>query len=150
MKAEETRQRLMFELKAQFDGTSSTSDTPDEPVVTFPSPNFEKPKMFMPKEAGRLEMTNDFNVHGIGFAEKSITQNPQNSINNEEIEIYNMQDLIATNPVNMKTITYDENVVKKQMGLVKKRDWQDILFEDIDWFKQIDLVAGIKKIFGRK
>lgn len=149
MKTEETRKKIMFELQAQFQETGSSSvssHAPDDPVVSFPSPTFEKPKMFMPKDSGRLEMTADFNIHGIGFADE---KNNVKSKDIENIEIYNMQDLIATNPVNMKTITYDENAVRAQLGLVKRKDWQDILFEDVDWFKKIDLKASFKKLLGR-
>ena len=59
-----------------------------------------------------------------------------------------MKELINSNPETMSTFTYDEKVMKKQLALVKKKEWQDILFEDIDWFMQIDITSPIKKFFG--
>ena len=59
-----------------------------------------------------------------------------------------MQALISTNPEGMQTLAYDEKVVKKQLALVKRKEWQDILFSDVDWFMQIDLTSGIKKLFN--
>ena len=58
-----------------------------------------------------------------------------------------MKELINANSENMRTISYDEKVVKTQLALVKKKEWQDILFEDVDWFKKIDLTSGIKRLF---
>ena len=159
MKAEDIRHRLIFELQAQFSETGLNNDAssgPEEPVITFPSPTFEKPQMFMPKETGRLELETDYNIKGIGFADNSNSnQNPNpNSIpsktNNKNMEIYSMKELIEANPANMQTIIYDENVAKKQLGLIKKVDWQDILFQDVDWFKPINVFSGIKKFFGKQ
>ena len=166
MNAEKTRKRLKTELEAQFlnDNFNMSNEkkdaqvkssvntvfsfAPNEPVVTFSSPNFEKPKMFMPKAIAEHEASSSITsktVKGIGFSNKiESTKNVTKSMD----EIYDMQALISTNPEGMQTLAYDEKVVKKQLALVKKKEWQDILFSDVDWFMQIDLTSGIKKLFN--
>ena len=152
MKAEETRRRLISELETQFskaDVNFTAFKTPDDPATNFPSPSFDKPKMFMPKTSGRLEMITTSEipaVNGIGFKNSKST----NKIKlNENQEIYSMKELINMQPENMKTLSYDEKIVKTQLALVKKKEWQDILFEDIDWFKKVDVVSGIKNLFRK-
>lgn len=146
MKAKETRFRLMTELQAQFSKTDATLLTTSKKDIE--APTLDKPKMFIPKTSGRLEMVTDTlstPVKGIGF--KNTTVEIPTTKNVENQEIYSMKELINANPENMRTISYDENVVKAQLALVKKKEWQDILFEDVDWFKKIDLTSGIKKLF---
>ena len=162
--AEETRKRLKMELEAQFlndnfnitKGDAQTKSSvntvlsfaPGEPVVTFPSPTFEKPKMFMPKSITENETSFSITsktVKGIGFSNK--IENTK-KVTKGTSEIYDMQALISTNPEGMQTLAYDEKVVKKQLALVKRKEWQDILFSDVDWFMQIDLTSGIKKLFN--
>lgn len=166
MNAEETRKRLKMELEAQFlndnfnmskekeDAQAKSSvDTvlsfaPGEPVVTFPSPTFEKPKMFMPKSITEHETSSSITsktVKGIGFSNKI---GSTKKVTKGTGEIYDMQALISTNPEGMQTLAYDEKVVKKQLALVKRKEWQDILFSDVNWFMQIDLTSGIKKLFN--
>lgn len=149
MKAEEIRCRLISELEAQFSGKDVSLTTPEEPVITFPSPSFEKPKMFETKTSPSLEFHVDSTipvVKGIGFKNKRT----DSSIAVEENkEIYSMKELIDSNLENMQTFSYDEKVVKTQLALVKKRDWQDILFDDVDWFMKIDIISGIKRLFGK-
>lgn len=165
MDVEETRKRLKMELEAQFlNGNFNTSNSetdvetknsentvlsfaPGEPIVTFPTPTFEKPKMFMPKTVNKtqtLESITSKAVKGMAFSNKSqVTKNAKKTTE----EIYDMQAWINANPEGMETITYDENVVRKQLALVKRKEWQDILFSDVDWFMQIDLTSGIKNFF---
>lgn len=151
MKAEEIRKKLMIELSEQLlaeEKATTITFAPDEPVVTFPSPNLEKPKMFEPLNIANVkknETINDNIVRGIGFQTSNIESK---KMKNVSCEIYDMGDFIGSNPNTMSTFTYDEKVMKKQLALVKKREWQDILFEDIDWSMQIDLVSPIKKFFG--
>lgn len=145
MKAEEMRFRLMTELQAQFSKTDATLNTPVN--IETDTIKLDKPMMFMPKSTGRLELEKDnFSspIKGIGF--KNTTGTISTKLN-ENQEIYNMKELIGTNPENMRTISYDEKVVKAQLALVKKKEWQDVLFEDVDWFKKIDITSGIKKLF---
>ena len=107
---------------------------------------FDKPKLFEPKAAESIQVkpnTLDIqSVKGIGFK----SNEDSNWINNKQQEIYDMKALIQSNPENMQTFSYDTKVVKAQLSLVKKKDWYDILFEDIDWFKKIDFPLG-KRIF---
>ena len=159
MKAEETRLRLMNELQAQFSKTDVTSSTVSDTNTTkfifkqnedlyVEKISLDKPKMFMPKESGRLEIITDSlstPVKGIGFT--NTTNEFSSTKLNGNQEIYSMKELINTNPENMRTLSFDEKVVKAQLALVKKKEWQDILFEDIDWFKKIDITSGIKKLF---
>lgn len=145
MNAEEIRKKLMNELNAELSAskdTPSISFAPDEPIVTFPSPSFEKPKMFEPIKNGDANFINDKLVKGIAFKNKKVENQKTTG------EIYCMKEFINSNPASMSTITYDEKVMKKQLALVKKKEWQDILFEDIDWSMQIDLATPIKKFFG--
>lgn len=146
MKAKETRFRLMTELQAQFSKTDAALFTTSKNNIE--ASTFDKPKMFMPKVSGRLEMVTDSlstPVKGIGF--KNTTVEIPSTENIENQEIYSMKELINANPENMRTISYDEKVVKAQLALVKKKEWQDILFEDVDWFKKIDLTSGVKRLF---
>lgn len=149
--AKKTRENLIKELNAQFSTegkTTSVSSVPDEPVVTFPSPTFEKPRMFEPVGGitfNKTETINNKIVKGIAF---SNTTSEKPKTKNNSYEIYNMKEFINSNPETMSTFTYDEKVMKKQLALVKKKEWQDILFEDIDWFMQIDITSPIKKFFG--
>lgn len=166
MTTEEIRKRLKTELEAQFlnddfnmsdvkeDAQAKSSVNtvlsfaPDEPIVTFPSPTFEKPKMFIPKSTTEHEISSSITsktVKGIGFSNKIESTK---KVTKDTGEIYDMQALISTNPEGMQTLAYDEKVVKKQLALVKKKEWQDILFSDVDWFMQIDLTSGIKKLFN--
>ncbi len=149
--AKETRDKLIKELNAQFSSpneSESISFAPDEPIVTFPSPTFEKPKMFEPVSCvnvKKTETTNNKIVKGIGFAATNYeNRNSQKVLS----EIYNMKEFINSNPETMSTFIYDEKVMKKQLALIRKKDWHDILFEDVDWFMQIDIVSSIKKLFG--
>lgn len=60
MKAEETRKKIIKELNQQLDEVGSFlsgSKGPEEPITTFPSPIFEKPKMFAPHNRNHDEMT---------------------------------------------------------------------------------------------
>lgn len=59
-----------------------------------------------------------------------------------------MKELINSNPDGMRTLSIDNKTVKAQYALIKKKEWQDILFEDVDWFRKIDLYGSFKKIFG--
>lgn len=145
VKAEEIRFKLMTELRTQFSETDANLLA--TPKTELDTPIIEKPKMFIPKTSGRLEIvTEDISapIKGIGF--KNTTENVKDV---ESQEIYSMKELITTNPDNMRTFSYDEKVVKAQLALVKKKEWQDILFEDVDWFKPIDITSGIKKLFKR-
>lgn len=147
VKAEEIRKKLMAELNAELSAarsTTSISYAPDEPIVTFPSPSFEKPKMFEPSKIGNENFINDKLVKGIAFK----TSKAESAKKQKTDEIYSMKEFINSNPANMSTFSYDEKIMKKQLALVKKKEWQDILFEDIDWSMQIDLVSPIKKFFG--
>lgn len=165
MNAEETRKRLKMELEAQLlNGNFNTSDldskleakpststvlnfSPGEPIVTFPSPTFEKPKMFMPRSTHAHESSSSIAskaVKGIGFSNKTLSAKSADKVAGE---IYDMQALISASPEGMQTLAFDEKIVKKQLALVKKKEWQDILFSDVDWFMQIDLTSGIKKFF---
>lgn len=145
MKAEEIRLKLTNELQAQFSKTDIMSFAPkkvDDCIIKE-----SKPMMFMPKSNSEEDkIISDIlaPVKGIGF--KNTTDISEIRINDNQ-EIYNMKELIGTNPENMRTISYDENVVKAQLALVKKKEWQDILFDDVDWFMKIDLTFGIKKLF---
>lgn len=144
MKAEETRRRLISELESQFNSQIAQEDS----VINFPLPTFEKPNMFMPKESGRLEMlieSTETSIKGMGFRKSSEKINDTTKVQ----EIYSMKELITANPNNMRTLSYDENVLKTQLALVKRKEWQDSLFEDVDWFKQIDILGGIKRLFKR-
>lgn len=166
MNVEETRKRLKMELEAQLlTGNFNTSDldsklktksstnavlsfSPNEPIVTFPSPSFEKPKMFIPRPTHEHESSCSIaskTVKGIGFSNKTL---PVKAADKVADEIYDMQALISASPEGMQTLAFDEKVVKKQLALVKKKEWQDILFSDVDWFMQIDLTSGIKKFFN--
>lgn len=145
MNAEEIRKKLMNELNAELSAskdTPSISFAPDEPIVTFPSPSFDKPKMFEPVQNVDTSFTGDKLIKGIAFKNKKVEKAKTTS------EIYSMKEFISSNPINMSTITYDEKIMKKQLALVKKKEWQDILFEDIDWSMQIDLATPIKRFFG--
>lgn len=145
--AEEIRKKLISELNAEFSASKNTpsiSFAPDEPIVTFPSPSFEKPKMFEPSKIGNENFINDKLVKGIAFK----TSKAESAKKQKTDEIYSMKEFINSNPANMSTFSYDEKIMKKQLALVKKKEWQDILFEDIDWTMQIDLVSPIKKFFG--
>ena len=147
MKAEETRYRLMTELQAQFSKTDAPLIMPQS--METKTSGYDKPKMFIPKDTGRLEMVSETistPIKGIGF--KNTTEViSETKIENQEI--YSMKELITNNPDNMRTFSYDEKIVKAQLALVKKKEWQDILFEDVDWFQKIDLLSGIKKIFKK-
>lgn len=155
MKAEETRLKLMNELHMQFSKTDAISNPISNKVVNDVTLNTDiniekislgKPKMFIPKEMGRLEIVTgamDTPVRGLGF--KNTTDEFTKISENQEI--YSMKELINTNPENMVTLTFDESVVKAQLALVKKKEWQDILFEDVDWFMKIDIASGLKKLF---
>ncbi len=151
MKAEETRRNLINELNTKFAKTGSffgISEDPGDPVITFPSPTFEKPKMFEPLKINTTESNVFSEIHevrGIGF--KDNIGNTPNSYKNKPVEIYNMQELIKSNPEGMRTISLDTKTIKALYALVKRREWQDILFEDVDWFKPIDITSGIKKMF---
>lgn len=151
MKAEEIRKKLMKELSEQLsveEKATTITFAPDEPVVTFPSPSYEKPKMFEPLNITNVKKSraiNDSIVKKIGFETSNIEGKKMKSI---PCEIYDMGDFINSNPNTMSTFTYDEKVMKKQLALVKKKEWKDILFEDIDWFMQIDISSPIKKFLG--
>lgn len=166
MKAEETRVRLIAELEAQFSGAGATTVVqsasknavlgsviqyaPKENVTNMSFLDFDKPKMFIPKDSGRLEMQVTETipaVRGIGFKDAGAEETTLNILENHEI--YSMKELIDKNPENMQTFSYDESVMKTQLALVKKKEWHDLLFEDIDWFKNIDLLSGIKRLFNR-
>lgn len=140
----------MEELKAQFNKTDAYLAGSSKAAETFDNTILEKPKMFIPKDYGRLKLTYESSsnaVRGIGF--KKTTENI-NSTEFENKEIYSMKELIDTNPENMETFSYDENVMKAQLALVKKKEWQDILFGDVDWFMKIDITSGLKKIFKKE
>lgn len=145
MKAKDVRNKLTKELQAQFSIAGASLLAPNEPVINFPNPSFEKPKMFEPiKDDNCSEFsTNTFNVKGITFKNKKVTSKVDNS------EVYSIQALISSNPESMSTILYDEKVLQTQLALVKKRDWYDMLFSDIDLFKPIDLGMSVKKLFKR-
>lgn len=145
--ASETRLKLIKELNEEFSNISNELTPPDEPVTNFPSPRFDKPKMFMPQTSGRLEVVNEkpvTTIRGMGF--RNVKETRSDNYYVEGQEIYSMKDLINANPENMQTFSYDEKVVEAQLALVKKKEWQDVLFGDVDWFMKIDLTSGIKKI----
>lgn len=145
--AEEIRKKLMDELNAELSApkdVTSISLAPDEPVVTFPSFSFEKPKMFETVKGGNENFINDKLVKGIAFKTSKVESSKKQKTN----EIYSMKEFINSNPATMSTFNYDEKIMKKQLALVKKKEWQDILFEDINWSMQIDLATPIKKFFG--
>lgn len=145
MKAKDVRNKLTQELQAQFSNADASLFAPGEPVINFPSPSFDKPKMFEPIKhyKGSEGSTDSFNIKGIAFGDKNGEQKLENN------EVYNMQELIASNPENMSTILYDEKVLQTQLALVKKRDWYDMLFSDVDLFKPIDFGMSVKKLFKR-
>ena len=157
MKAEETRKNLIKELNMQFAKASNKAEDPGDPVITFPSPVFEKPKMFEPlkinidSKSNSSESSERLAVKGIGF--KDTTTNISNIskekriYNDESIEIYDMKKLIQSNPEGMRTLSIEPKTMKAQFALIKRKEWQDILFRDVDLFKEIDLATGIKKMF---
>ena len=160
MKAEETRKNLIKELNMQFAKASncfSKVEDPGDPVITFPSPSFEKPKMFEPLKINNenknnfSESSDIFSIKGIGFKDATIItgdiSKEKKIYSDEPIEIYDMKKLIQSSPEGMRTLSIEPKVVKSQFALVKRKEWQDILFGDVDWFKEIDLTAGFKKIF---
>ena len=150
MKAEETRYRLMTELQAQFANINTLSTDVNNTAETFDDTSLEKPRMFIPKTSESLSVeveASQDTIKGIGFANTIIDTNTKP---NEVKEIYNMKEFIATNPENMQTFSYDTKIIKTQMALVKRKEWQDILFSDVDWFMKIDITSGLKKIFGFK
>ena len=139
MKAEETRKKLYMELSKQF----SRFD-PGDPTVNFPSPSFEKPKMFETKKNDLISSSIDSQfVKGISFERKS-------EVSNTPTEIYSMKELINTNKENMRTLSYDTKVIKAQLALVKKKEWQDILFSDVNLFENINIISEMKKLFHIK
>lgn len=158
LRAEETRKKLIDELNTKYAKTGSFFDLtedPGDPVVTFPSPIFEKPKMFEPV---KINIMNEGNpsfeipeVRGLGFKDTTINEKviseEKNTSRDKPVEIYDMKKLIQSNPEGMRTLSIEPKTVKAQFALVKRREWQDILFEDVDWFREVDLTAGIKKIF---
>lgn len=153
MKAEETRANLIKELNAQYHQTGSffsAPKIPDGPVTHFPSPSFEKPKMFEPIKIGTfnsLNATSDIPaVHGIGFKDNVVVKK---KVKHESApqEIYNMKELINSNPEGMRTLSYDTKTIKEQYALVKRREWQDILFYDVNLFKPIDITSSFRKFF---
>lgn len=105
---------------------------------------YNKPNLFEPI---RLDGTSkEFEISpvvGMGFKD-SIPSNASSQTNKSE-EIYNMKEFINSNPENMKTFYYDTKTVKTQYALVKRKEWQDILFSDVDWFKPISF--GFKNLF---
>lgn len=149
MKTEDVRNNLIKELNMQFSKTGMSFDTqkgPDDPITTFPSPTFEKPKMFEPKNLTGFDIGSSSTeipaVRGIGFKNNNL-----DTKTSDAQEIYNMKELINSNPDNMRTLSYDTKTVKAQYALIKRKEWQDILFEDVDLFKPIDLYSGFKKFF---
>lgn len=149
MKADETRKKLIKELNAQFEESADSivhEEEREDLMKYFSLKMFDKPKLFEPKATESIQVkpnTLDIqSVKGIGFK----SNEDSNWINNKQQEIYDMKALIQSNPENMQTFSYDTKVVKAQLSLVKKKDWYDILFEDIDWFKKIDFPLG-KRIF---
>ncbi|MBQ9314133.1 MAG: hypothetical protein IJ220_03910 [Clostridia bacterium] len=148
MKAEDTRKKLISELNAQLselNGRHNIQIKSKDSMKSFSIPAFEKPKLFEPQTSKNSEISlntlDTQSIKGIGFKE----DNHSNSTDYTPKEIYNMKEFIQSNPENMQTFSYDVKVVKAQLALVKKKEWQDILFEDVDWFKKIDLTSGIKK-----
>lgn len=151
MKAEETRKNLINELNTQLSKTGSFSAMPkksNELESNFTSLSYGKPKMFEPNTLNAVKITPNTldiqSVKGIGFKSTGIA--PLGGWNRPK-EIYDMKELINSNPENMKTFSYDVKTVKAQVALVKRRDWQDILFSDVDWFKPIEFTMGMKKLF---
>lgn len=158
MKADETRRNLINELNAKFSETGSffgASEDPGDPIITFPSPTFEKPKMFEPLKVSVDNTTNLMSsipvVKGMGFRDNSnVVGTPTNKkkiINEKPQEIYSMKELIDSNPEGMRTLSLDTKTIKAQYAIVKRREWQDILFEDVNWFQPIDITFGLKKLF---
>ena len=157
MKAEETRKNLIKELNMQFAKASNKAEDPGDPVITFPSPVFEKPKMFEPlkinidNKSNSSESSERLAVKGIGFKDTTINisniSKEKRIYNDESIEIYDMKKLIQSNPEGMRTLSIEPKTMKAQFALIKRKEWQDILFRDVDLFKEIDLATGIKKMF---
>ena len=142
MKAEETKKRLYNELNKEFATNSFFgSKEATEETSTF-SLGSIKPKMFEPKVSNNVQPTSNSidmqSIKGIGFNDK---------VNEKSQEIYSMKELIKSNPENMQTFSYDPKIIKAQYALVKKRNWEEILFSDVDWFKPIDLSSGFKALF---
>ena len=124
MKPEDVRNNLISELNVKYN----------------------KPKLFEPV---KLENTsNGFEISpivGMGF--KDSISNGTSFSSGREQEIYNMRDFINSNPESMKTFYYDTKTVKTQYALVKRKEWEDILFGDVDWFKPIDFGKFFKNWF---
>ncbi len=148
MKAKKNRHRLSSELNEQHTKANDKSNL--STIHNASIGEYGKPQMFMPQGDENLENTKNITentVKGIGFVN---TQEEVSALKNDGVEIYNMQEFIASNPVNMKTFSYEpETTQTTQYALVKKRNWQDILFGDVDLFKKIDLTAGLKKLFKK-
>ena len=130
----------MFELNTQFGiGSDSTENSGSKSL-------FGKPKMFEPlkitDETSNFNSMDEQSIKGIGFKNNKTTGK-----HGIQQEIYSMEDLINSNPEGMKTFSYETDVVKTQLALVKKKEWQEILFGDIDWFQPIDFAGGFKKLF---
>ena len=150
MKAEETRKIFIQELNAQFSGLGTFSGGLKEQkregnVVS--STTLEKPKMFAPKAISTPISLDIQPIRGMGFKDTKVDKILP-SVETEEI--YDMQALIESNPEGMRTLSYDTKTIKAQMALVKKKEWLDVMFEDIQWTKSIDLVGGIKSMLKKK
>lgn len=106
-----------------------------------------KPMMFIPKPAPKAEPLNSdlgIKINGIGFLNSLdvVKNEPEVTLQ----EIYSIKELICSNPESMATIAYDEKILRASMELAKRRDWQDILFADVDWNMKIDIIANLKKL----
>lgn len=107
---------------------------------------YNKPKLFEPVKLGDENKGFEISpVIGMGF--KDSVSNGASFANGREQEIYNMKEFINSNPEDMKTFYYDVKTVKTQYALVKRKEWQDILFGDVDWFKPINFGKGFKDWF---
>lgn len=151
MKAEETRKKLISEINKQFSKVNSYSaekGTQEGTLDEMMAFKLEKPKMFEPNQISNEKIipnTLDIQtVKGIGFKSSGIA--PLGGWNKPK-EIYSMKELIDSNPENMQTFSYDTKTVKAQVGLIKRKDWQDILFSDVDLFQPIEFGTTLKKIF---
>ncbi len=142
LKAEETRKRLYDELNSEFVGDGFFGNQEETVGTNTFSLGSIKPRMFEPKVSNNVQPTSNSidmqSIKGIGFNAK---------VNEKSQEIYSMKELIKSNPENMQTFSYDPKIIKAQYALVKKRNWEEILFSDVDWFKPIDLSSGFKALF---
>jgi len=150
LKAEETKKRLIYELNMKYEAPNELLDVKENTSKSFSTQLFGKPKMFEPSNIqNNTTSSNPLNmesIRGIGFKTKENSQ-LIDAKKSKPKEIYNMKEFIKSNPENMQTFSYDTKVVREQLALVKKKEWQDILFNDVDWFHQINITSGLKKMF---